>query len=95
MNALLLSVVRLAIIAAPLAATGCTYDYLANSDRIAYSAGDAVHANLEQQTINPSGRAMYVTKGLGQDGVVLPRAGAAAAPTNGGSPAAVGTPIEP
>ena len=54
-----------------LALSGCAYDYLQHSDRVAYSAGDAVRANLERETINPSKKSMYKTKGLGGDGVVI------------------------
>jgi hypothetical protein len=49
--------------------SGCSYDYLQHTDRVAYSAGDAVKANLESETINPSKRSMYNTKGLGKTGV--------------------------
>jgi hypothetical protein len=57
-----------------LAATlsGCSYDYLQRTDRVAYSAGDAVRANLERETTNPTKRSQYVTKGLGRDGNVIP-----------------------
>ena len=51
---------------------GCTYDYLQRTDRVAYSAGDAVRANLERETINPTRSSMYVTKGLGRNGSVNP-----------------------
>jgi len=51
---------------------GCTYDYLNHSDRIAYSAGDAVNANLERETINPSKKSMYLRWGLGRNGLVIP-----------------------
>jgi hypothetical protein len=51
---------------------GCTYDYLQRSDRVAYSAGDAVRANLERETINPTKRSQYVTTGLGANGKVTP-----------------------
>ena len=51
---------------------GCTYDYLQRTDRVAYSAGDAVKANLERETINPTRGSMYVTKGLGKNGSVNP-----------------------
>ncbi len=44
--------------------SGCAYDYLQHTDRIAYSAGDAVHANLEAETVNPSKRSMYDVSGL-------------------------------
>ena len=54
---------------------GCSYDYLQHNDRIAYSAGDAVHANLEAETINPSKHSMYVTSGLGKNGSVMPTSG--------------------
>ena len=50
---------------------GCTYDYLQRTDRVAYSAGNAVKANLEAQTIDPSKKSMYKTKGLGKDGLVI------------------------
>jgi len=49
---------------------GCTYDYIQRTDRVAYSAGDAVRANLERETMNPSSRSQYVTKGLGKNGNV-------------------------
>jgi hypothetical protein len=51
---------------------GCVYDYAQRTDRVAYSAGDAVKANLEQQTINPSRDSMYNTQGLGRNGSVVP-----------------------
>jgi hypothetical protein len=50
---------------------GCTYDYLQHTDRVAYSAGDAVRANIESETTNPSSDTMYKTKGLGRNGVVV------------------------
>jgi hypothetical protein len=46
--------------------SGCTYDYLNRSDKIALSAGDAVNANLEAQTTDPAGDTN--TSGLGKDG---------------------------
>jgi hypothetical protein len=49
----------------------CTYDYLQRSDRVAYHAGDAVKANLERETANPTSKRRYETKGLGKDGVVV------------------------
>ena len=52
--------------------SGCTYDYLQHSDRIAYSAGDAVKANLERQTTDPSRGSAYDTTRLGQNGAVVP-----------------------
>lgn len=62
--------VALAALAAMLL-SGCAYDYLQRTDRVAYSAGDAVKANLERQTINPSKGSMYTTSGLGRNGVVV------------------------
>ncbi len=56
---------------AALLLSGCAYDYLQNTDRVGFSAGDAVQANLAQQTINPSKRSMYLKGGLGKDGVVI------------------------
>ncbi|MEP7239712.1 MAG: hypothetical protein ABI697_02390 [Devosia sp.] len=53
------------------ALSGCAYDYLNHSDRLGYSAGDAVKANLESETINPGG-AKTNTGGLGQNGIVIP-----------------------
>jgi hypothetical protein len=52
--------------------TGCSYDYMQHTDRVSYSAGDAVRANLERETVNPSKRSMYVTQGLGRNGSVVP-----------------------
>lgn len=52
---------------------GCTYDYLQRTDRVAYSTGDAVRANLERETTNPSHAAQYRTKGLGRNGNVIPQ----------------------
>lgn len=52
--------------------SGCAYDYLQHSDRVAYSAGDAVKANLERETTSPSKKSMYVTSGLGRNGSVVP-----------------------
>ena len=68
---------RIAAIAAALALgalpAGCTYDYLQHTDRVSYSAGNAVRANLAMQTINPWKRDMYDTRGLGKNGVVVPQ----------------------
>lgn len=61
---------------------GCTYDYLQHTDRVAYHAGDAVRANLERETANPSKSSMYVRSGLGRNGAVMP-APAGAAPAGG------------
>jgi len=49
---------------------GCTYDYLQRTDRVGYSAGDAVRANIERETANPSHKAQYDTTGLGRNGNV-------------------------
>ena len=57
------------IIATALALGGCAYDYAQRTDRIAYSAGNAVRANLERETINPTSASRYNTKGLGKNGV--------------------------
>ena len=64
--------IKAAALAAALALLGgCTYDYLQRSDKVAYSAGDAVKANLERQTINPSRGSSTSTKGLGKNGSVI------------------------
>jgi hypothetical protein len=55
---------------------GCTYDYLQRTDRVGYSAGDAVKANLERETLDPSKKSAYSTKGLGKDGDVVPQGSA-------------------
>lgn len=54
---------------------GCAYDYMQRTDRVAYSSGDAVKANLERETTDPSRNATYSTKGLGKNGLVLPLEG--------------------
>ena len=51
---------------------GCSYDYLQHTDRVSYSAGNAVKANLEGQTINPSSASQYDVAGLGKNGYVIP-----------------------
>jgi hypothetical protein len=51
---------------------GCGYDYFQHTDRIGYRAGDAVKANLERETIDPSHGSMYDTTGLGENGSVQP-----------------------
>jgi hypothetical protein len=78
---------------------GCTYDYLQHTDRVGYSAGNAVRANLAMETINPWKRDMYDTRGLGRNGVVVPQtastSGAAsptATTTAASSTAAIGAP---
>jgi hypothetical protein len=55
---------------AALLLSGCAYDYLQHTDRVGYSAGDAVKANLAQETTNPSKRSMYLKGGLGKNGIV-------------------------
>ena len=52
--------------------SGCAYDYLQRTDRVGYSTGDAVRANIESETTNPQKRSMYSTKGLGRNGSVVP-----------------------
>ncbi len=54
--------------------SACDPTYLANSDRITQGAGDAVKANLEGQTIDPSSDEQYDVTGLGEDGGVIPPA---------------------
>ena len=51
---------------------GCAYDSLQHEDRVSYNAGDAVRANLEIQTINPSKKSMNDTSGLGKNGEIEP-----------------------
>lgn len=62
-----------AVLAAVLAVmlSGCLYDYGQHSDRISYSAGDAVKANLESQTTNPSSNTQHDVNGLGKTGSVI------------------------
>ena len=50
----------------------CSYHYLQHSDRIGFRSGDAVRANLERETDDPSHRLVYDTKGLGKNGSVQP-----------------------
>jgi hypothetical protein len=50
----------------------CGYDYLQHTDRVAFSAGDAVKANIESETTDPSRHSLYNTKGLGKNGDVIP-----------------------
>lgn len=54
-----------------LMAGGCSYDYLQHTDRVAYSAGDAVRTNMALQTTDPSKGSHYVTSGLGVNGNVI------------------------
>lgn len=61
--------------------SGCMYDYLQRTDRVSYSAGNAVRANLERETANPTHGGMYDTDGLGKNGTVVdPAAAPAPAP---------------
>jgi hypothetical protein len=54
--------------------SGCAdYDYLQRTDRVSYRAGDAVAANIEGETINPSSPWIYDTSGLGKNGSVMPK----------------------
>lgn len=70
------------VAAAALALSGCAYDYMQNSDRIAYSSGDAVKANLEAETTNPSDGTRYDTRGLGKNGLVIPASDYASSSTS-------------
>lgn len=54
------------------ALAGCGYDYMQRSDRVAFSQGNAVKANLERETTDPSKATSYSTKGLGKNGRVIP-----------------------
>jgi hypothetical protein len=73
--------------AAALMLSGCAYDYLQRTDRVGYSAGDAIRANMEAQTINPAADAAYSTKGLGKNGYVAPKS------PSGGMEAAPDAPV--
>ena len=53
---------------------GCAYDHAQHTDRVAFSAGNAVRANLESETINPTKASQYDTTGLGRNGAVVPPA---------------------
>jgi hypothetical protein len=69
---------RRLVLAAALTSTlgllgGCAYDYVQRSDRVGYSMGDAVRANLESETTNPSPRAARDVTGLGRNGHVMPQ----------------------
>lgn len=55
--------------------SGCAYDYLQTTDRVAYSAGDAVRANIARETTNPSSDNMNDLSDLGSDGQVTPTEG--------------------
>lgn len=60
-----------ALLVACMTLTGCAYDYRQRTDRVGYSAGDAVRANLARETTNPTKASMYSTKGLGGNGPVV------------------------
>jgi len=72
------------VVAAALAMTlsGCGYDYMQRTDRVGYSAGNAVKANLERETINPTRKSMDSTAGLGKHGVVVDVTESASDPMN-------------
>ncbi len=55
-----------------LSLSGCAHDYMQRTDRVAFHAGNAVRANIEGQTINPSKASMKSTAGLGKNGQVVP-----------------------
>jgi len=59
-----------AMLAALSMLAGCTYDYRQRTDRVAYTAGDAVKANLMRETSNPTKASMYRVKGLGKNGPI-------------------------
>ena len=63
----------LAVTTAALTLGGCAYDYLQRTDKVGYSAGDAVKANLAAQTTDPARDSSYSTKGLGKSGYVAPK----------------------
>ncbi len=72
MNTVILNAARaLAVFAVLSALAGCTYDYRQRTDRVGYTAGDAVKANLARETTNPAKKSMYSTKGLGKNGAVI------------------------
>lgn len=52
--------------------SGCVYDYFQRTDRVSYSSGDAVKANIERETTDPSDEDMNNTSGLGKNGVIPP-----------------------
>ena len=53
-----------------LALAGCAYDYAQHTDRVGLSAGNAVRANLERETTNPSRGSSWSVDGLGRNGDV-------------------------
>ncbi len=56
------------VVSLTLVVSACNMVYLSNSDRITQGAGNAVKANLEGQTVNPSSDEQYDVSGLGQNG---------------------------
>lgn len=74
MNRLTLIVLAVALM---LPVSGCAYDYMQRVDRVSYSAGNAVRANIERETANPSSKNKTSTKGLGKNGVVASSGGVA------------------
>ncbi len=69
MNPVILNAARaVALLAVVSGLAGCAYDYRQRTDRVGYTAGDAVKANLARETTNPTKASMYSTKGLGRDG---------------------------
>lgn len=51
---------------------GCWSNYLANHDGVAFGAGNAVRANLEASTVNPSSDERYDVDNLGTRGDQMP-----------------------
>lgn len=77
-----IALTRVALVAAAaLTVSGCAYDYLQRTDRVAYSAGDAVRANIERETTNPSSPNMNDVSDLGSYGTVVDAEGAVTEPT--------------
>lgn len=60
------------VVAIALLLSGCVYDYFQRTDRVSYSSGDAVKANIERETTDPSDEEMNKTSDLGKNGVVPP-----------------------
>ena len=79
--------IALALSSAALALSlgACTYDYLQHTDNVGYHAGNAVRANLERETTNPTKSSMYDRSGLGKNGEVI---ASGAAPAQGAPAAA-------
>ena len=50
---------------------GCAYDYLQHTDRVGFSSGDAVKANLAGEASNPYTPGAKSTDGLGKNGSVI------------------------